>query len=315
VQELPQLYTSGFDPRKIYIYHAMPEDYLIKGRSGQKSFDKQDYYSNPDKYTSLFHERVLPFTTVLINGIYWEAKYPKLVSNEQLKAILAKRTENIFPLVAVADISCDIEGSLEFMNKVTTIDKPFCYLNPERFVEGGKMLFDEPKSMKDIQIMSIDNLPAELPRDASMYFGSLLAPYLDTFLKDLVKNKTLSSQDHNTLTDHKIMQNAFITLRGKLISPRFDYLEKEMKKALTEPPPKGSTDPTIQKSILMLGAGLVSGPVIQYFGGKPGYIMTLAASANLNTKLPENVSFVPFDVESQGPLLETLVKQHDITIR
>ena len=75
------------------------------------------------------------------------------------------------------------------------------------------------------------------------------------------------------------------------------------------------------KKILLLGKGLVSGPVIAYFEGKPGYKMTVAAAPTLNTSFisterdKKDIIFIDFDVEKDTQILNDLVQDHDIVIR
>jgi len=75
-------------------------------------FDKGHYKADPDAYEPIFHVNVLPFTSVLINCMYWEPRFPRLVSVKQAKALKAAGS---LPLLGVCDISCDFQGSVEFL--------------------------------------------------------------------------------------------------------------------------------------------------------------------------------------------------------
>ena len=57
---------------------------LVKNVDETKSYDKKDYYANPENYAGRFHE-YLDMVTWLVNGIYWEAKYPRVLTKEALK--------------------------------------------------------------------------------------------------------------------------------------------------------------------------------------------------------------------------------------
>lgn len=81
-------------------------------------------------------------------------------------------------LISIADISCDLTGSLEFMDKVTTIEVPFFYVDPST----GKHCSNPSVNNHSIQIMSIDNLPTQFPKDASEHFGNALAPFISNLL-------------------------------------------------------------------------------------------------------------------------------------
>lgn len=144
----------------VYGCSVEAKDYLKRSDGGM--FDYKEYLNTPELYQSHFHESIAPFSTVLVNGIYWEKKYPRLLTKSQLGSLTK--------LMAIADISCDIEGSIEFMNKASTIDDPFYYYNYEKDSYSSKQ--SDPNA--EVQIMSIDNLPAQLPEDSSKHFGNQL---------------------------------------------------------------------------------------------------------------------------------------------
>ena len=152
------------------------KDYC-KRRDGNP-FKYEDYLNNPEAYESHFHESIAPYSTVIINGIYWEETYPRLLTKEQMRAIQSDENSK---LLSIADISCDIDGSIEFMGKASTIDEPFYYYNAltDKYENQGY------QSNRSIQIMSIDNLPTELPEDSSKFFGSQLKPLLASLVKIL----------------------------------------------------------------------------------------------------------------------------------
>ena len=76
------------------------------------AFDSKHYYSNPEQYTAVFHERVLPYTSVLVNCMYWDNTFPRLVTCDQAKELAS---EGRLPLLGVCDITCDLRGSVEFL--------------------------------------------------------------------------------------------------------------------------------------------------------------------------------------------------------
>jgi len=85
------------------------------------AFDKSHYYKNPNLYESKFSD-FLPYISWLVNGIYWEAKYPRVLSIDDLHQA-QKNGKN--KLMGVCDISADYEGSIEFTNRFTSIEEPF----------------------------------------------------------------------------------------------------------------------------------------------------------------------------------------------
>lgn len=160
------------DLKRDRVYGCLVEakDYIKPKNGAGAVFDYQKYFSNPELFESHFHETIAPFSTSIINGIYWEPKYPRLLTKEQMKII---QLNDQSKLLTIADISCDIEGSIEFMNKESTIDEPFYYYDAitDSYGEG-------------VQIMSIDNLPTELPEDSSKYFGNQLVPLIPSLVKE-----------------------------------------------------------------------------------------------------------------------------------
>ena len=91
-----------------------------------KEFSKADYYTHPNQYQSKFGE-YLPYVHFIVNGIYWEAKYPRILSiNELREHVLDKRSA----LLGVCDISADYMGSIEFTTQFTSIEQPFLLYDP-----------------------------------------------------------------------------------------------------------------------------------------------------------------------------------------
>jgi alanine dehydrogenase len=109
-----------------------------------------------------------------------------------------------FRISIIADISCDLHGPIPSTIRVTTIADPFYSFNPHLGIE--EPAFTHPSN---ITVMSIDNLPGELPRDASADFG-----------KQLMQNAL-----HNLFTDanSEMIKRATITEDGKL-TMAYSYL-------------------------------------------------------------------------------------------
>ncbi|MEW6069904.1 MAG: hypothetical protein AB1485_04745, partial [Candidatus Thermoplasmatota archaeon] len=91
----------------------------IEPISSTASFDIQDYYKNPEKYRSKFHI-YLPYLTVFINAIYWDKRYPRLVTKEALRKLYGSVKKP--RLRIIGDISCDINGAVECTACATSID-------------------------------------------------------------------------------------------------------------------------------------------------------------------------------------------------
>jgi len=159
------------------------------------TFDR-DFYNNPEGYISSFK----PFTKkadIFINGIYWDNRAPAFFSKEDLKKI-------DFTIKVIADVTCDIapDASIPSTLFASTIANPNFGYNPitetetKPFIEGI------------IDMMTVDNLPNELPRDAAEDFGN---QFINHVIDELINNG-------------KMIYNASITTKeGKLNKP-FEYL-------------------------------------------------------------------------------------------
>lgn len=171
-------------------------------KDGQDKFDSADYHSHPDNYKSSFY----PFTKaadVMINGIYWDTRMPVFFTKEQMK-------ETDFRIKAIADITCDIapDSSVPSTLYASSIADPYYGYNPQT----GELMqtFQEGS----VDIMAIDNLPNELPRDASEDFGNMI---INRIVPELQKGES------------PIIRNATIAQNGKLNEPYLylaDYVAK-----------------------------------------------------------------------------------------
>ena len=162
-----------------------------------KDFHRNEFYKNPELYKSDF-EKFTKVTDLLIAGAFWDPAAPVLFKREDI-------VRDDFDIRIVADITCDIEGSIPSTKQPCTIEEPIYDYNPtDDMVEEA--LTDEG----NITVMAVDNLPCELPRDASYSFGN-----------ELIKNvlPELLGQD-----EKKIIENATIADAGKL-TKRYSYLQ------------------------------------------------------------------------------------------
>ncbi len=145
------------------------EEDLVESIEAAGTFELQDYYSNPQKYRSRF-ESYLPHLTVLVNCIYWDLRYPRLVTLDYLKQ--AYSIPHPPPLRVIGDISCDIEGSIQCTVKSTDPGNPVYVYNP---VDSN--ITDGWKGCGPV-IMAVDNLPCELAKEASESFSKVLTPFI-----------------------------------------------------------------------------------------------------------------------------------------
>lgn len=170
------------------------EEMFAKGEN--KVFDNE-FYKNPEGYHSLL-EPYLEKGNLLINGIYWDSKAPPLFSKEDMK-------KDAFNIEVIADITCDIApvASIPATLKAATIDNPIFGYDPKSE--------KETEAFQDhvVDMMTIDNLPNELPRDASDDFGNQFIEYV---LPELLESK-----------NNMIYRASITTNEGKLNKP-YEYL-------------------------------------------------------------------------------------------
>lgn len=174
---------------------------LLKGaalyRHRQRGdYRREEFHQHPGHYECLF-EPYLKATDILMNGIYWDKNIPILFAKEALRAADTR-------LSVIADVTCDPFGSVPVNLRASTIADPVYGVRKSDFGET-----DPYRSPVDtVDIMAVDNLPNELPRDASQHFGESLIKYI---FPELLKEKSL------------ILAKATICEEGKLGEP-FEYL-------------------------------------------------------------------------------------------
>jgi alpha-aminoadipic semialdehyde synthase len=140
------------------------EEHLVEPVEMNARFDLQDYYLRPEGYRSVFRQ-YLPHLSVLVNAIYWDERYPRLIRRDSLADDWPELRNH---LRVVADISCDVEGSIECTAKATDPGNPVYVYEPltRRVLDGFEG--DGPV------ILAVDTLPCELPRESSEAFGEML---------------------------------------------------------------------------------------------------------------------------------------------
>jgi saccharopine dehydrogenase (NAD+, L-lysine forming) len=158
------------------------------------NYNREDFHSNPRQYRCKFHQ-FTKVTDILMNGIYWDKGMPRLFEPEQLR-------ENGFQIKTIADITDDQGGSVPCNLGDNTLD------DPVYGVDKKTLLKTAPYLEGSVDLMAVGNLPNELPRDASRYFGEQLIKYV---LEDLVNGGS------------KITERATLVKNGKL-TEQFKYL-------------------------------------------------------------------------------------------
>lgn len=176
------------------VYCQLHSKDLYQAKDGS-SWNLKEFYTHPENYVSSF----LPYTKVcdlLITGHFWDGKAAVLFTKDQMKL-------PDFHISVIADITCDVNGSVPSTLKASSILEPFYGYNPMT------ELLDIPFAKNTITIMAVDNLPCELPREASEDFGKEL---MERVMPHLLGND-----------EDGMMERATITRNGKLM-PDYEYL-------------------------------------------------------------------------------------------
>jgi alpha-aminoadipic semialdehyde synthase len=176
-----------------------------------RPFHLDEFFSHPERYRGTF-ARFLPHLDVVVNCIYWDARYPRLVTLETLKQ--AARDQEPFPRV-IGDLSCDVGGAIECTVKATEPDVPVYVYDP---LTGEAT---DGVAGRGTVIMAIDILPTELPSEASVYFSGVLKPYIPA----------IASADYTgdfaSCALPPEIKRAVIAYRGEL-TPDYAYLAKHL---------------------------------------------------------------------------------------
>ncbi|MCW3092330.1 MAG: alanine dehydrogenase [Ferruginibacter sp.] len=128
------------------------------------NYRREDFHDHPEEYACKF-SKFIPCTDILINGVYWDTAIPRLFELEDMQ--LPR-----FRIVTIADITDDRAGSVPCNLGDATIDQPVYGVDKNSFLRTAPYL---PNS---IDVMAVGNLPNELPRDASRYFGEQLIKFV-----------------------------------------------------------------------------------------------------------------------------------------
>lgn len=194
------------------IKQVSPEDYISKSydqpvytqidvldynkRKDGRVLDKYDFYNNPLEYTSDF-EKYSDVSDIFMAGHFYGNNAPVILTREMLRSPKCK-------LKVVADISCDIDGPVACTIRSSTIAEPIYGYLPS---EHKEVPFTHPAA---IVVMAVDNLPCELPKDASEGFGKV---FLERVIPAFFNNDA-----------DGILERAKITENGNL-TKRFSYLQ------------------------------------------------------------------------------------------
>jgi alpha-aminoadipic semialdehyde synthase len=199
-------------PNNLIYKIVFKEEDLSEPIDQAQEFELHDYYAHPEKYRSQF-EKYIPHLTVLMNCMYWDTRYPRIVTKDYLEKLYSAGTPK---LAVIGDITCDPDGSIECTYKGTEIEDPVFVYNP--FTRRPTSGFEGD----GILVMPVDILPSELPRDSSIAFADALMPYI----------KPIAVADFNQHFDDvdlpRALKKALILHQGEL-TPDYKYIEQYLK--------------------------------------------------------------------------------------
>lgn len=147
------------------VYAQIDYDEYARPRETART-DAPDFFLNPEEFESDFG-RFAAASDIMINGIYWDGRAPRFFTKAEMK-------ESGFRIQVIADVTCDIapDSSIPSTLRATTIDDPVFGYDPVQERETA------PHREGVIDMMTVDNLPGELPRDASTAFGEQFLKYI-----------------------------------------------------------------------------------------------------------------------------------------
>ncbi|KAI6024246.1 Saccharopine dehydrogenase-domain-containing protein [Pisolithus marmoratus] len=316
VKDLPSLVGNPeTDLRKVYLVHASPEDYLSRTDGGQ--YSRSHYYQNPSLYKSDFATKVAPYLTLFLNGVGWLPGFPRLMTNEDL-AVALNRAAEIGParFGIIGDISCDIEGGLEFMPKASTLSEPVFKHRPAFL----------PPHLPAVHIMSVDILPSSLPLDASNHFSGVLMPYLRALVRGYRGTRAGASAEQQCQYE-EALERATVAREGQLVG-KHKWLRDPVEKwrsasasstvhTTTSSTKLAPAENAAHKKVLMLGSGMVAGPAVDEIS-KRGDVELIVASNSIDeakdlTRHLPNARARFLDVNDNEEMAR-LIEQADIVI-
>lgn len=327
---------------KIYGTIVTRSDHLARKQSAEDkssltsgvTVDLEEYNQHPERYYSKFSTDIAPYASVIINGVYWPPNAPRLLTIPDAKKLqqpvrmkmsyrggsngggsptTGQQNEGesqgapSLPhrLIAICDISADPGGSIEFMQNCTTIDNPFYLYDAEKNASCEQSFAGD-----GFLICSIDNMPTQLPLESTDMFGDLLFPYI----MDIVESDASKPVEQEQFTN--VVKTAIIASNGKL-RPNYEYIQElRTKQESSKYKRNGNT-----KEVLVLGAGHVSGPLIEYLCRDPNVHVTVVSSLEqeVNTvrkyaSTHNNMRSLVMDVSRKQGALSSLVDESDLVV-
>ena len=170
----------------VYVHLKGADLYMPKNGSAYK---REHFHTYPELYDCLF-KKFLPQTDILMNGVYWENDIPRLFKMEDL-------ADPGFRIKTIADVTDDKMGSVPCNLGDSSIADPIYGVDKKMFLKT------DPYLPNSVDIMAVGNLPNELPRDASRYFGEQLIKHI---LLDIITGESNIIERATIIKDGKLTE-------------------------------------------------------------------------------------------------------------
>jgi alpha-aminoadipic semialdehyde synthase len=198
---------NGSSERKVYkvIFH---EEDMVRPRARGHEFSLKEYFDHPEEYRPVL-EGHLPYLTALINAIYWSPRFPRFVTKKYLRKLWAGPAAP--RLRVIGDFSCDIQGGMECTLKCMSPGEPF--FTYDVAADQARDGF----SGRGPVVLAVDNLPAEIALESSIFFSEVLRPFI------LALATADFSREFAALELPLPLKRAVILHRGRF-TPDYEYM-------------------------------------------------------------------------------------------
>ena len=205
--ELEEMNAGTPESGRVLYKVIFRKPHMYRHREG-RPFKLDTFNQHPDEYESGLGQ-YLPHLTLLMNCIYWEPRFPKLLTRDMLSELYREQPR----LRVIGDVTCDVRGALDCTVRATTPGNPVYVYLPDRDESVDGVEGDGPV------VLAVDNLPCEISREASEYFSQVLVP----FVPEIVQCEY--DQPFDRLPLSLPIRRAVIVHRGNL-TPDYEYLRK-----------------------------------------------------------------------------------------
>ncbi|KAL0216668.1 hypothetical protein P9112_008852 [Eukaryota sp. TZLM1-RC] len=278
VEDLPSL-MENYSLNKLYIVVTGRKN-MYRSKTTGAMVTPEEYEANPQGCESIYAEKIAPYVSAIFNGVFWTAKYPRILTTEE-----SRRVAKNWRLELLSDITADEGGSFEWMSKITTFDEPVTLWNPETDTLTDGIRGD------GVAFYSVDHTPCEASVEASSQFSNKNVHYALA----LAEGKMLPELERATIADN-----------GKL-TERFSYINDLRKEKRRE-----------QFHVAVFGAGRVCPPFVEKMTQRKDVYITLISNEDgMAQSLASNfdrTKGVTLDINTDKDRAIELLKNHDLAI-